>query len=269
MKLPPPIGSHPDLTAGLNFPIQVPPPPPKHHIHPWNAGGMRPPKIGGMMDQSAIMMGGPGLLPRPVSRSFQNQLAIMAAASAASPIPGPMSPRQPNAQFANSKYQRTPVTSVGMGPVGNMPAGMMTSVGGIPRPLMTLNATPSAPVSKMTSSEESSSFMFLKDGIHFPQPPVASSGPMTSASGGTSVNVMPHMQQQQQHPGYQFPNLGGRPSIVDMAIDLLPHDYELVPFLQVILFLIPSTRFGDFCCRFIFDSSIDLERAVYYTLKES
>jgi len=73
MKLPPPVGSLPDLTAGLNFPIQVPPPPPKHHMHPWNAGGMRPPKMGGMMDQSAVMMGGQGLLPRPMSpprRSF-------------------------------------------------------------------------------------------------------------------------------------------------------------------------------------------------------
>jgi len=205
-------------------------------MHPWNAGGMRPPKMGGMMDQSAVMMGGQGLLPRPMSpprRSFPNQLAIMAVASAASPIPGPMSPRQPNAQFANSKYQRTPVTSMGMGPVGSMPAGLMTNVGGIPRPLMSLSVTPSAPGSKMAASEEPSSFMFLKDGIHFPQLPVASSGPMTSASGGTPINVMPPMQQ--QNPAFQFSNMGGRPSIVDVAIDLLPHDCELVPFLQVTL----------------------------------
>jgi hypothetical protein len=66
--------------------------------------------------------------------------------------------------------------------------------------------------------------MFLKDGIHFPQASAISS--LQNAPG--------NIHHQQQHP---FPfHIGGHQhgvSLMDMAIDLLPHDFELVPFLQV------------------------------------
>jgi hypothetical protein len=230
MKLPPPVGSLPDLTSGLNYPIQIPPP---KHMAPWNP--LRPPKL----DQS-IMMGGPGLLPRPMSpprRAFPNQLAIIA--SVASSISGPMSPRQPNPIFANTKYQRTPTSSVGMGPVVSMHPGL---VAGLPRPQMPMSVTP-VPGSKPPPPEEPSSFMFLKDGIHFPQLS-ASSAPMTQSGCPTPINVLPtfhhqhhhhhHQQQQQQLIGLPFP-IGRQPgaNLIEIAIELLPHDFELVPFLQV------------------------------------
>ena len=171
-----------------------------------------------------------GLLPRPMSpprRSYQNQLAILA--SAPSPIPGPMSPRLPNPQFANTKYQRTP-TSVGLVSTVGLPPGGHT---GIPRPLMSVSVTPPAPGLKSTSED----YMFLKDGIHFPQLSAMSSS--QNASGNVQqqhqlhqhpfpFHIGGHQQQQQQHQ-----HAGGGASLMDMAIDLLPHDFELVPFMQV------------------------------------
>jgi hypothetical protein len=45
----------------------------------------------------------------------------------------------------------------------------------------------------------------------------------------------PHQQQQQHYPGFQFLHGGARhtpPTLIDMALDLLPQDFELVPLLQ-------------------------------------
>lgn len=210
MKMPPPVGSLPDLASGMNFPMQIPPP---KHLVPWNPPLVRPPKLG--LIEPAILMGGPGLLPRPMSpprRAFPNPLAIMSVASV---MPGPMSPRQPNSQFANTKYQRTPVTSVGQ-PPGFVP---------IPRPPILPPAIPSNLAGNSKPDPDMSSFMFLKDGIHFPQP-------QTSAAVGrptcpTPVNAMSIMPQHQPVGVRQPANL------IDLAIELLPQDFELLPFLQV------------------------------------
>jgi hypothetical protein len=191
---------------------QIPPP---KHMAPWNQA--RPPKLG--LGDPTMMLAGPGLLPRPVSpprRSFPN-LAIMA--SVASAMPGPMSPRQPSSQFANTKYQRTPVTSVGQPP----------SLVSIPRPPI-IPATAAPPNLAANSKPEpcdSSSFIFLKDGVHFPQPPTSAG--MGRPACMTPVNVMPNLQPQQQ----QQQGIRPQPNLIDLALDLLPQDFELIPFLQV------------------------------------
>jgi len=45
----------------------------------------------------------------------------------------------------------------------------------------------------------------------------------------TPVNVMPNLQPQQQ----QQQGIRPQPNLIDLALDLLPQDFELIPFLQV------------------------------------
>ena len=223
LKIPPPVGSLPDLTAGINFPIQIPPP---KHLAPlaaWNPASVRPPPKLGLVEPQLIIAG-PGLLQRPLSptrRNFPSQLAIMA--TVASTMAGPMSPRQPNAQFANTKYQRTPVITSVANPTGFV---------AIPRPpIMTPTSVSNlAGNSNSTPDEMLSSFIFLKDGIHFPQPP-SSTAAASRATCPTPVNVLTSLHHQQQ---LQQQFIGRQPAtMIDLAADLLPHDFDVLAFLQV------------------------------------
>jgi hypothetical protein len=138
-------------------------------------------------------------------------------ASVASSIPGPLSPRQPNPQFANTKYQRTPPAAAAIPAVLGRPPAV----------------APVASAKPVSSADEPSSFIFLKDGIHFPQP-VPAAATASRAACPAPVNVLTGFQPQlQSSPGRQL-------GMVDLAVDLLPHDFELIPFLQVSVFLMPQ-----------------------------
>lgn len=220
--LPPPLSAWRMMDPSMTFPpggtMTMPPPrPPPPSPIASNFGGAVPNFVPMMMRSDGRSASSPALNLSPSRLQFNK----MPPCPAGSVVNTSSKQRQANPQFSNSKYQRhmMPMTSLPNN-VAAAAAAVQTVVGCglLPQPLMSLSVPPPKVVNPEAATTDKS-YTFLKDGVHFPQVPATP--PPTSM-----VDV--HRRQQQQH----VVETTNHKSLMDTALDVLPHDMDLGQFLQ-------------------------------------